>query len=313
VTNIIIFVRIKKINFHLKKKIAVVIVTYNGSFWIKRNISSVLNSDYPVHIIVVDNASTDTSVALLETFPEIEIIKNTTNLGFGKANNIGIKKALQDGADYIFLLNQDTWIFNNTVTNLVAKMEQNPTFGIISPLHFSSDGVHLDSNFYTYYNRKIHTVAPDTVEVPFVNAAAWLVSNSCFKKVGLFEPLFNHYGEDRNFADRVRFHDFKIGIVEDSSICHDRTITRNFKKDLLQSKYLILISILDVNRSLFLAQLKGLKAALGLPKYFTKHYTWKQCTVLFIKLTSYYFNLFFFKLKTILAIRKKSRLGINGV
>ncbi|HEX8577850.1 MAG TPA: glycosyltransferase family 2 protein, partial [Flavobacterium sp.] len=245
----------------MKKKIAVVIVTYNGSFWIKRNIASVLNSDYPVHIIVVDNASTDTSVALLETFPEIEIIKNTTNLGFGKANNIGIKKALLGGTDYIFLLNQDTWIFENTITNLFTRIEQNPTFGIMSPLHFSADGVHLDTNFHTYYNRKTDRLAaPDIVEVPFVNAAAWLVSSSCFKKVGLFEPLFNHYGEDRNFADRVRFHNFKIGIAKDAAICHDRTITRNFKKDLLQSKYLILICILDINRSLFLAQFKGLKA-----------------------------------------------------
>ena len=297
----------------MEKKIAVVIVTYNGSFWINKNISSVLSAGYPVHIIVVDNASTDTSVALLETFPEIEIIKSHTNLGFGKANNIGIKKALEGGADYIFLLNQDTWIFEDTITNLVVKMEQNPIFGIMSPLHFSADGVHLDANFNTYYHRKADRLAAqDIVEVPFVNAAAWLVSSSCFKKVGLFEPLFNHYGEDRNFADRVRFHNFKIGIAEDAVICHDRTITRNFKKDLLQSKYLILIFILDINTSLFLAQLKGLKAALGLPKYFTKYYSWKQCSLLFIKLMSYYFNLFF-KFKTIVAIRKKSRLGTNGM
>jgi GT2 family glycosyltransferase len=271
----------------LNKKVFVVIVTYNGAKWIDKNITSLLNSSYPVNIIVIDNNSTDNSVALLEKYPEAELIKSTENLGFGRANNIGMKKALDEGADYIFLLNQDAWIFDDTVTSLINNMEQHKICGIISPMHYVADEVTLDGNFKNYLSKAKSRIKSLPV-VEFVNAAAWMMSRECIEKVGMFEPAFSHYGEDRNYCDRVLYHKFQIGIDVHSRIVHDRTITRNFNKDIIQSRYQILCRLLDINKNLGDSYLSALKSVFGLPKYFSKHYSAGKSIKLFFSLLVYY-------------------------
>ncbi|GGB76693.1 glycosyl transferase [Flavobacterium suaedae] len=271
----------------MDKKVFVVIVTYNGAKWIDKNITSLLESEYPVNTIVIDNCSTDDSVVLLSKYLEVQLIQSETNLGFGKANNIGIKKALDNGADYIFLLNQDAWVFPKTISSLVNSMETNADYGIISPIHFSGDETTWDESFKTYYNRKTAS-SGNLVTVPFVNAAAWMMSRACIEKVGLFEPMFSHYGEDRNYCDRVKYHRFLIGIDENASIVHDRVIKRNFKKDVIQSQYKILTTLLNINNSLDKSYRLAFKEVLGLPKYFSKYYGVGKVANLFFKLFSYY-------------------------
>ncbi|RWX02261.1 glycosyltransferase family 2 protein [Flavobacterium cerinum] len=273
----------------MNKKVFVVLVTYNGAYWIDKNITSLLNSRYPVSIIAIDNNSTDDSVALLKKYPGVDLIQSPDNLGFGKANNIGVKKALDLGADYVFLLNQDAWVFEDTVSGLIEKMEQTEGFGIMSPMHFSGDGTTLDKSFETYFKRKASRVASQNITVvSFVNAAAWMISSECIEKVGYFESLFGHYGEDRNYCDRVSYHKLLIGIDENSKICHDRVIVRNFKKDVIQSKYKILTSLLNINAGLSKSYLQGLKEVFGLPKYFLKAYGLGKSVNMFFSLLGYY-------------------------
>ncbi len=297
----------------MKNKISVVVVTFNGEIWIKKNIDSLLNSNYPIDIIVVDNASTDQSVLFLKEYKNIQLVQNTINLGFGKANNIGIDIALKNGADAVFLLNQDTWVFENTISNLAVKLFQNPNLGIVSPMHFSADETILDSSFSTYYNKTETEIDSNSIRiVPFVNAAAWLVSKECFQKTGYFEPIFNHYGEDRNFCDRIRFHEFKIGIVKDASICHDRIVKLNSNKIILQSQYLVLIQLINCNNSLFTSFYLGLKSVFGLPKFHFKSQGLLKTIYLFYKLKLYYFSLLL-DIKTMKQIRLNSIAGINGI
>jgi GT2 family glycosyltransferase len=297
----------------LEKKISVVVVTYNGEIWIKKNLDSLLKSNYPIDIIVVDNASTDQSVSLLKEYKNIQLVQNKTNLGFGKANNIGIDIALKNGADAVFLLNQDTWIFENTITNLTEKLFENPNLGIVSPMHFSADETILDSSFNTYFNRYKTEIDSKSIRiVPFVNAAAWLVSKECFVKTGYFEPVFNHYGEDRNFCDRVHYHGFEIGIVKNAAICHDRIVKLNSSKIILQSQYLVLIQFINCNNSLFSAAFFGLKSVFGLPKFHYKTQGFFKSIYLLYKLKLYYFSLLL-NLKKIKQIRFQSKAGTNGL
>ena len=294
-------------------KIEVVIVTFNGEIWIRKNLNSLLNSNYPIDIIIVDNASTDETINIVKEFKAIELIKNKINLGFGKANNIGIDWALKKGFDAIFLLNQDTWIYENTISNLAQVLFENPNLGIVSPMHYSADEITLDENFNTYFNRfKIVEDSESLRIVPFINAAAWLVSKECFSKTGYFDPIFNHYGEDRNFCERVKYHGFNIAVVKNAAICHDRIVRLNSNKIALQSKYLILNQIINCNNSLLHSILLGLKSVFGLSKFhFSKQGTLKTIS-LFIKLLLYYFNLLL-NIKMILQIRENSMKGINGV
>lgn len=297
----------------MKKKIAVVIVTFNGEIWIKKNLNSLFKSNYPLDIIIVDNASTDETINIIQEFSAIELIQNKNNLGFGKANNIGIDLALKKGADAIFLLNQDTWIFENTISNLAEVLFENPNLGIVSPIHYSAEESILDENFNTYYNRFNKGEDSESLRiVPFVNAAAWLVSKECLSKTGYFDPIFNHYGEDRNYCERVKYHEYKIGIVKNATICHDRIVKLNFNKIELQSKYLVLNEMINCNHSLFISLLLGLKSVVGLPKFHSSNKGTLKTISLFFKLLLYYFNLLL-NIRMIFKIRVNSIKGINGV
>jgi GT2 family glycosyltransferase len=287
----------------LNKSVFVIIVTYNGAKWLKKCFQSLEQSHYENNIIVVDNNSSDNSVEIIQSFPKIQLIQSADNLGFGKANNIGIQKGLELGADYVFLLNQDTWVFSETISNLVEVAETNEQYGIVSPLHYSGDEIHLDASFEMYWKRKIKSISENVDEVPFVNAAAWLISKRVILEVGYFEPMFQHYGEDRNYTDRILFHKYKTVVVKNSKICHDRIITRNFKKDCKQAKFKIQAEVLNVNNNLIVSYLKGFKSVLGLPKYFLKFYSLPKVFNMFCQLLGY-FILLKFHFFTIFKARK---------
>lgn len=210
-----------------------VIVTYNGAKWIQSCLQSLRDSTCSVSVIVVDNQSSDETVAIIrQHFTEVRVINAGRNLGFGQANNHGIKMALAEGADAVLLLNQDAWVQPQTIATLAGALEREREYGILSPLHLDGTGTALDSHFFTYFNQShvrgwiestlLHQPAPAVVSTSFVNAACWLLSSHCLLKVGPFDPFYFHYGEDMNFCQRTIFHGYKIGIHTSCSIHHDR-------------------------------------------------------------------------------------------
>ena len=129
-------------------KVAVIIVSYNFEPWMDRCLGSLRKSSISVDIWVVDNASHDQTVSLIQAnYPEVNVIQNVSNKGFGAANNQGMAEALQNQFDYVFLLNQDAWVDENTIETLVNLGEKHPEFGIISPVHLSGKGDKLDFGF----------------------------------------------------------------------------------------------------------------------------------------------------------------------
>lgn len=210
-------------------KIYAIIVTYNGKKWYNKCIGSLMMSSVPIDLVVVDNASTDGTIEYLSlNFPSLYIIRNRSNLGFAEANNIGIKYAMDKGADYIFLLNQDAWVEYDTIKILLKTFSDNEHVGIASPMHLNGEYTKLDKGFCNYIGSECISDAYMNIlkpyySVPFVNAAAWLISKTCIYKVGGFDTcLFKHYGEDDNYAQRVYYHGLKIIINTQCTICHDR-------------------------------------------------------------------------------------------
>lgn len=213
------------------RKACVVIVTYNGIQWIEKCLNSVDESDISLDILVVDNGSTDGTAECLRNDKRITYLHEThENLGFGKANNIGLRYGYKKGYDYFLLLNQDAWIEQNVVAELIKCLDLNPHFGIVSPLHFTGGGDKLDHLFQTYLERsesyqkdKRGNAEPrNCFVVPFVNAACWMLRRETLEKVGVFHPLFEHYGEDDNYIDRLHEKGLQIGIVPTVKIFHDR-------------------------------------------------------------------------------------------
>jgi len=202
--------------------------------WIDCCLTSLRASSVAVKIIVIDNASTDgTPAHITAHFPEAELIATGENLGFGKANNIGLRKAVEDNADYVFLLNQDAWVQESTLQTLVQVADEHPEYGIISPLHHDGSNAHFDHKFIEYIQQN---ECPNLLEdsyfgrlkpiytTTFVNAAAWLLPISCVKKVGGFDPLFPHYGEDVDYVQRCKANGMLVGIVPLTTICHDARV-----------------------------------------------------------------------------------------
>src|SRR5690554_1213712 len=207
--------------------IIAIVVTYNGSQWVNKCFGSLVDSSIPLKVLAIDNGSSDNTVEIVrKNFPEIAIIETGKNLGFGKANNLGLKRAVEENADYIFLLNQDAWVENDTIEKLVDAERNNPVYGIISPIEYFRPGV-LDIKFQKYYAPKellenIEQKSTKIYKTSFVNAAAWLIPIKTIKLIGGFDSIFAHYGEDVDYCNRLFKHQFFVGIVSSAIYYHDR-------------------------------------------------------------------------------------------
>lgn len=218
-------------------KILTIIVTYNGMKWLDRCLGSLRSSSLHADVLVVDNGSTDgTPMYIQEHFPEVMLHCTGENIGFGKANNIGLLKAVREGYDYAYLLNQDAWVFPETFSSLISAMEAAPEYGILSPMQLTASMDKMDPRFVRWcpevawqqwkaYQGESTLGEHDIVEVhpvPFVMAAHWMISRECFTKVGGFSPAFPHYGEDDNYIHRAQYHGFMCGILSSAGAVHDR-------------------------------------------------------------------------------------------
>jgi len=215
------------------KKTYCIIVTYNGNRWIEKCLTTIKESHIDLKIIVIDNNSTDETVSIIKNnFPEVILIESKVNLGFGGANNIGYEIAIDDNAEYVYLLNQDTISYPDTIFKLMQVAETDDGIGVVSPIHLNDKGDKLDINFEQYITAK---TCPDFISdftlgnqkkyysIGFVNAAAWLIKIKNVQAIGgLFSKAFFHYGEDVNFIGRLRYFNFKNVIVPGVFIHHCR-------------------------------------------------------------------------------------------
>lgn len=213
--------------------VLVIIVTYNAMKWIDKCLLSLSNSTVKCDSYIVDNGSADgTQVYIKEHYPNVIFHQSKENLGFGRANNLGIKYAIENNYDYVYLLNQDAWVANDCFERLILASKANPTYGILSPSQLQADMETLDKNF-SYNVRKNAKVSDlydnlrngdevGVVELDYIMAAHWMLTRECILKVGAFSPSFPHYGEDNNYCHRVLYHGMKIGVVPTAKAVHDR-------------------------------------------------------------------------------------------
>lgn len=245
------------------KKIFVVVVTFKGGQWYDRCFTSLRESSIPVQTIVVDNASDDGTIEYIrEHYPEIHLIESKENLGFGRANNLGMRFALDQGCDYVFLLNQDAWVEKDTFEKMINIHSNHPEYGILSPMHLNAEKTGIEKGLVYYLDdRKITDQSlfedlyfdriKEVYDTKYVNAAAWLLPKKTLEVVGGFDPIFSHYGEDDNYMHRVLYHKMKIGICPLCIAVHDtvRRITAPDKK--VQTNWSSLLAeVTDINKRL---------------------------------------------------------------
>lgn len=244
-------------------KVKIIIVTYNGMKWLDK----CLNSCKKYDTIVVDNNSSDgTTDFIIRKYPEVKLLCQNHNLGFGKANNLGISYAIETGVDYVFLLNQDAYLKKDVIDVLVKMHKSNTSYGVLSPMHLNGDENKLDKGFASYLFKNedfiFHAVngsLNSIYNLPFVNAASWLLPVSTIMTIGGFDPIFFHYGEDDNYCQRVRYHGLKIGVVPSVFICHDREFRKNkteFKERLRRKEAQLYVKWADPNSLNYIEDVK---------------------------------------------------------
>lgn len=252
-------------------KILTIIVTYNGLQWYERCLGSLLRSTIPVDIMVVDNASGDGSADWIAAhYPEINLIRSDKNLGFGQANNIGMRYALDNGYDYVFLLNQDAWLHTkDCIERLVQAAEKHPEYMIVSALWLYGSGERITKG------SKLHMIAlegpnndfvsdmylgkalQEVYETDYMPAAAWLLPRKTLEQIGGFDPLFFHRGEDDNYMQRVYYHGGKIGLCAKACICHDiEERPANYDAEHENWNKNMLIALADINNKQSIRQWK---------------------------------------------------------
>lgn len=214
-------------------ELLVIVVTFNAMPWIDKCLNSVLTSSINADLFIIDNGSQDGTIEHIKTqYPQVLFKQSSANLGFGKANNIGLQYAIEKDYAYIYLLNQDAWVEHDTFKSLIEEARNNPEYGILSPLQVQANRKKLDENFVTgvLSYESCPSILSDALigslqnlySVKDVMAAHWLITRECLLRIGGFSPSFPHYGEDINYAERVTFHGMKIGIVLNAIGIHDR-------------------------------------------------------------------------------------------
>ena len=210
-----------------RPSLSVVIVVWNAQKYVIECLESMREYCQEIYdeVIVVDNASSDGTPELIaEQFPEFRLIRNTENLGFAKANNIGMAEC---SGDYVCLVNSDVKFVSDCLSPMLRYLGENPRVGMVGPKMLGRDGKVWRSTmrFPTVWNQLTRALGLDvafkrsrvfggylmsdfdhetTQPVEVLNGWFVLIRRSALEKVGLLDPQFFMYGEDVDWC--YRFH-----------------------------------------------------------------------------------------------------------
>ncbi len=201
--------------------ISVIIVSYNTADLTVACLESVFASQrISYEVFVVDNASKDRSAEIIrEKFPEVRLIANETNRGFGTANNQALRECM---GRHVVFLNPDTTVEPESLFTMAAFMDEHPKVGLAGPKVLNPDGTRQDSVSYRYpgHRRGAADLGSLPGSIACVLGACQIASASLLRELGGFDEDFFLYGEDQDLCLRIRKRGFEIGFIDDAVILH---------------------------------------------------------------------------------------------
>ena len=222
---------------------SIIIVNYNAGFHLRDCIQTLPpDSD----IIIVDNASHDNSLSLVEALqhPNVRIIRNTTNLGFATACNIGAKASQ---ADLLFFLNPDCRLEPNTIAELITALDSAPDIGMVGGLLLNPDGSEqaggrrsvptpwrsftrafglskLLPRYFKDFNLHQHPLPTAPLAVEAISGACMLMKKSTFEQLGGWDEAYFLHCEDLDLCMRYRGAGYRILFVPSARLTHDKGV-----------------------------------------------------------------------------------------
>lgn len=244
------------------KKTAVITINYNSSTEIKTYVKQIKEYKIIDKIIIVDNASTDNSLELLEQIKNDKtvIIKSLENLGYAKGNNLGVKN-LNDKFDYIIISNSDIAIEENAIESCINFLENNSEVAIAAPRifvngkpdkmntwkerTFFSDIINgtgfLQMLFYPIHIKSLYknkNFSQNVTEVECISGAFFIIKYDVFKQVDFFDPNTFLFYEEDILCKKVRDLGYKICTINTEKCIHhkskviDKAFSAFAKKDM---------------------------------------------------------------------------------
>lgn len=233
-------------------KVSIIILNWKGLEDTSECLKSLQKIDYNNYeVIVVDNNSEGEDVKVIkEKFGSFikTVIVNNKNLGFSGGNNVGIKFALESNTDYILLLNNDTTVEPDFLSELVKKSNQSKNIGILTPMinYYSENDIiwcaggyiskFRGSGFAYGYNKNFTAFKNDHF-CDFASGCCMLIDRKVFEKVGLLDENYFLYLEDTDYCQRTINAGYKILYVGSSRIYHKVFSTTSKNNALLPIYY----------------------------------------------------------------------------
>ncbi len=224
--------------------LSIITVNYNVKEFLQNLIHSIHKAARSLNyeIIIVDNASSDASVDFItEKFPEVKLIANDKNLGFGKANNQGLKIAK---GNYILLINPDAIVSEDTFTKMISFFESHPAAGLAGCKILNPDGtlqlacrrsfpgpwtsfckvtglsnLFPNSRLFARYNLT-YKDENESYEVDAISGSFMMMKRDVYEKTGGFDEDYFMYGEDLDLCYRIQQAGFKVYYVHEAQIIH---------------------------------------------------------------------------------------------
>lgn len=248
------------------KKVFVVILNWNQpklTIECLQSLQKVSTKGYETEIVLIDNGSSDDSLERLRAFKgkkfPVRILANGSNLGFAAGNNVGIKYALNQGGDYIALLNNDTTVKSDFLSELLKVMEKDEKIGAASSKIYFAKGYEFHKQGKKYKSNQLGKVIwyaggkidwknvygsnrgvdevdkgqyDKSVETDFATGACVIVRAEALKKVGMFDEKYYLYLEDADLSMRLKKRKYKVMYAPKSVIWHKVSQSSGIGSDL---------------------------------------------------------------------------------
>ena len=230
----------------------VVIVNYNAGDLLRRCVQSLLACSLARSVVVSDNGSVDASLTALRAAfwdrPDLIILENNANLGFGRACNIGYTLT---HAPYILFINPDCIVSPGSVERLIAVLEQHPDMGMVGPMILNPDGSEqvgarrttptpgrafikafglsraaaVWPGLFKDFNLQNEPVPTQPTDVDAISGACMLVRRTAVDQVGLFDEGYFMHCEDLDWCMRFRLAGWRVVFVPDAVVMHEKGVS----------------------------------------------------------------------------------------
>ena len=212
----------------MPKTTFVIILNWNGKHMLDACLTSALrHGQKHVHVLLVDNGSSDGSLGFVQKhFPQVSTLDIKRNLGFALGNNLGIRYALDAGADYVALLNNDTRVDEYWLSALMDAMDSDPSIAICEARQYTWDGTHVICLRLRpdWLEGEAHLIPPGTnrqaVPTGYAAGCCMLIRSTALAEIGVFDPRYFAYVEDVDLSLRAWIAGYKVVSVPTAVVYH---------------------------------------------------------------------------------------------